>query len=325
MAVHTAITEGEARTVLAEYDTLGLLGIEGVAGGSVNSNFALVTQGGRIFLRVYEEQGRTGAEHETALLERLATAGVPTPPPIRRRDRGLVSSVRGKPAALFPWRAGTMRCQASVTAADARRVGRALACVHVAGQAEAPYTGRFEFSDLQRRLDRIDAEGGPDWTSVVPSLRTALADAHASRHAGLPRGLVHGDLFRDQVLWRADGEIAALLDFESACDGTFAFDLMVTVLAWCFGDRFDANLARSMAEGYQSERALSAAERDGLAAEGRFAALRFAITRITDFSLRARSADGTVRPITRDWRRFIARFEELGTLGADGLRHVLGV
>jgi len=325
MAVHTAISENEARAILAEYGSLELHRVEGVSGGSVNSNFALTTSGDRLFLRVYEEQGRAGAEHETSLLERLAGAGVPTPPPLRRLDGGLVSTLRGKPVAVFPWRVGIMRCQATVSVADVRRVGEALARIHLAGQADAPYAGRFEFPDLLRRLDRIQADGGPEWALVVPSLRTALEQTQAARDPRLPRGVVHGDLFRDQVLWGAGGEIAALLDFESACDGTFAFDLMVTVLSWCVGDDLDADLARGMVEGYQRVRALSEQERDGLVGEGSFAALRFAITRITDFSMRARSADGTVRPPTRDWRRFMKRFEKLQGLGASGLRGVLAV
>jgi homoserine kinase type II len=156
-------------------------------------------------------------------------------------------------------------------------------------------------------------------------LRAALQQTQAARDSRLPRGVVHGDLFRDQVLWGADGEIAALLDFESACDGTFAFDLMVTVLSWCVGDDLDADLARAMVEGYQRVRALSEQERDGLVGEGSFAALRFAITRITDFSMRAQSTDGPARPPIRDWRRFMKRFDKLQTMGTTGLRVVLAV
>ena len=135
-----------------------------------------------------------------------------------------------------------------------------------------------------------------------------------SERPRLAVGRHHGDLFRDQVLWSDDGEISALLDFESACHGTFAYDLMVTVLAWCVGDDLDPALARAMFEGYQRVRPLGQDERAALVAEGRFAALRFAITRITDFSMRAHTAAGTVGPVARDWRRFMMRFEKLGTL-----------
>ena len=325
MAVLTAIAEEDARALLLGHGLGDLQALEGLAAGSVNSNFALTAGATRFFLRVYEEHDRTGAEYETAMVDRLARAGVPTPAPIPRLARlggGFVSEIRGKPAALFPWRAGTMRCQAGVTPSDARRVGEALARVHIAGNGEACEEGRFRFADLRTRLDRIAASGDERFTGVVPSLRDALASAHAARDPALPRGLVHGDLFRDNVLWDAAGDLSALLDFESACEGTFAYDLMVTVLAWCVGDDLDVQLARAMREGYERVRPLEERERQALAAEGAFAGLRFAITRITDFAMRAAVAGPAS---TKDWRRFMMRFEKLRALGADGVRHALGV
>ncbi|MGH7272545.1 MAG: homoserine kinase [Polyangiaceae bacterium] len=333
MAVHTTISEDDARGVLGAYRLGPLRAIEGIVAGSVNSNFALEVEDApgtgsrrRLFLRVYEEQARAGAEHETSMLDRLAAAGVPTPAPLRRLDGSHVSSVHGKPAALFPWRPGTMRCQASVTQTDALRIWAALARVHVAGAGEEPYLGRFELRDLEARLDRIEAQGGGGFPAIAASLWDALRKAHADRSPGLPRGLIHGDLFRDQVLWGEGGEISALLDFESACDGTFAYDLMVTVLAWCVGNDLDANLAAAVCEGYLGVRSLSDAERDGLAAEGSFAALRFAITRITDFAMRGLSANDTAqRSPARDWRRFMMRFNTLQRMGAEGVRRALGL
>jgi homoserine kinase type II len=321
MAVLTAIGDEDARALLAGYGLSDLGGLEGLAAGSVNSNFAVAAAGRRFFLRVYEERDRAGAEIETAMVDRLAQAGVPTPGPIRRLDGGFVSDVRGKPAALLPWRAGTMRCQAGVTPSDTRNVGEALARVHIAGAGEVCEEGRFRFVDLLSRLDRIATSGDQRFTGLVPSLRDALANAHAARDPDLPRGLVHGDLFRDNVLWDAKEGLAALLDFESACGGTFAYDLMVTVLAWCVGDDLDSRLANAMREGYERVRPLEERERRALASEGAFAALRFAITRITDFAMRTTLAGPSS---TKDWRRFMMRFEKLQVLGVDGVRRALG-
>jgi homoserine kinase type II len=324
MALLTAITTADAGTLLDSYAIGTLESLEPLAAGSVNSNFALSAGGRRLFLRVYEEQGRAGAEVETAIVERLALAGVPTVPPMRRRDGGLVSALRGKPAALFPWRSGTSRCQASVTHEDARRVGEGLARVHVVGAGEvgdALAPSRFRYEDLCRRLDRVEASGDPRFAPAVPALRATLAAAHAARSPDLPRGLIHGDLFRDNVLWADDGALAALLDFESASEGTFAYDLMVTILAWCVGDTLDLGLARAMREGYERVRPLAEVERRSLASEGAFASLRFAVTRITDFGMRA--APGGPPP-ARDWRRFMMRFDKLTALGADGVRDALG-
>ena len=319
MAVLTPMTDEEAAALLAGYGLAAPGAVEGIAGGSVNSNFALVGEGGRLFLRVYEERDAAGATRETAMLERLAKAGVPTPAPLARLDGTLVSTVRGKPAALFPWRDGTIRCQKAVSIEDARLVGEALARVHAAGDGETPEAGRFEVADLRARLDRVAADAR--FGAMAPELRVALDRAHAARDPGLPRGLVHGDLFRDNVLWSKDGRIAALLDFESACAGAFAYDLMVTVLSWCVGDDLDARLATAMREGYERVRLLEARERDALAAEGCFAALRFTITRITDYAMRTGAAGPRV---VKDWRRFRMRYERLAALGAEGVRAALG-
>jgi len=156
-------------------------------------------------------------------------------------------------------------------------------------------------------------------TADVARLSSRLEE-HATRvPAPEVSGLVHGDLFRDNVLWK-DGRIAALLDFESASHESYPFDLMVTLLAWCFGDGLDADLARAMAQGYARVRPVPEAEAARLHAEGSFAALRFAVTRITDFELRPAGSG-----IRKDYRRFLARGEALEALGPGGLRGMLGV
>jgi homoserine kinase type II len=325
MAVLTNVTDDDVRRVLSAYGagaTAALRRVEGIAGGSVNSNFALQLESGRLFLRLYEERDRTGAEGETAMLDRLARAGVPTPAPLRRVDGAFVSVVRGKPAAIFPWRDGRMRCQKGVTPDDARQVGEALARVHLAGADEVCDAGRFRLTDLVGRLDRVEASGDARFAAVAPRLRAALAQVHAERDPSLTRGLTHGDLFRDNVVWDSDGGIAALLDFESACEGTYAYDLMVTVLAWCVGDDLEASLAAPMIAGYERVRPLAPGEKRALGVEARFAALRFTVTRITDYAMRP---EGPGPRIVKDWSRFMKRFETLEALGPDGLSRVLGL
>jgi homoserine kinase type II len=322
LAVLTAIDEQDGRELLASCGLGTLRVVEGLAAGSVNSNFALHTEDGRrFFLRLYEERDLAGARSETAMLARLAKAGVPTPAPMPRLDGSFVSVVRGKPATVFPWRDGHMRCQAGVTPEDARKVGAALARVHVAGANEPAEEGRFGFPDLLRRLDFIDASRDERFVPVAANLRDALVRAHQARDRRLPRGLTHGDLFRDNVLWEKTGDLAALLDFESACEGTYAYDFMVTVLSWCFAEDFEPKLASAMCAGYEAVRRLEESEKKALAAEGMFGALRFTITRITDYAMRV--SDGP--RVIKDWRRFLRRYERLQELGEAGVREMLGL
>jgi homoserine kinase type II len=322
MAVLTAVAKTDALAFVSAYGDAELRRLEGIAGGSVNSNFALETERGRFFLRIYEERDLAAAESETSMLERLAVAGVPTPAPLRRLDGSLVSVLHGKAAALFPWRDGGMRCQAGVTSADANRVGEALARVHLAGAAESYDEGRFRIPDLLRRVDRIAASGDVRFEPVVGFLRAQLTRVQAARDPDLPAGLIHSDLFRDNVLWNTHGEIAALLDFESACKGTYVYDLMVTVLSWCYGEDLVPELARAMRQGYEGVRSLTPAEKDALHVEGCLAALRFTVTRITDYAMRV---DAHGPRVVKDWRRFLKRFERLEALGVDGTREMLGV
>jgi homoserine kinase type II len=319
VAVLTAIDDDDARALCAAFGLPPPRGIEGIAGGSVNSNFAIRTATRQVFCRLYEERDLSGATREAAMLGRLAKAGVPTPAPLERVDGGAILVVRGRPAALFPWCDGNIRCQASVTPDDASRVGEALARVHEAGRNEPAETSRFGLPELLERLTRIERSEDARFVPLVPGLRASLIAVHAARAASLPSGLMHGDLFRDNVLW--DGpRLSALLDFESACLGTYAYDLMVTVLSWCFGDELDPRLASAMRAGYETVRPLSSTEWRGLHAEAGFAALRFTVTRITDYAMRTVVAGPR---IVKDWQRFMKRFQKLQALGSEGLQALL--
>ena len=319
MATFTCLEETEVRSLLRDYPVSEMRAFKGIPAGSVNSNFAIELADARFFLRVYEEQDADGARAEAKLLAYLASRGVPTAAPIARRDGSLLSKARGKPAALFAWMPGAMRCQAGVSVGDAEQVGAALGRVHVAGADAERGAGRFREADLFGRLDRIAASAAPALAAEAAPLREALRTWSSQRDGTLPRGLVHGDLFRDNVLWGEDGRISALLDFESASDGVLAYDLMVTVLAWCVGDTLDTRLFRALVAGYESVRPLRAIEKDALCTEGCLAALRFTVTRITDYAMRGEVG----LRVIKDWRRFYFRFAMLRDLGPGGIARAL--
>lgn len=333
MAIFTAVSDSALSAFLSEYG-LVLASFGGIAEGSVNSNYWVEGKSAgdphatprRLFLRVYEEQDANGARAEAELLRTLAASGVPTPAPVANASGQTVGTLSGKPAALFPWRAGRMRCQASVSAADVRQLGASLARMHgvtgaSSGRAAPHDPGRFRRADLEVRLDAIARAADVELRPLASSLRSRLAEVDEARTRGLPAGLVHGDLFRDNVLFGEDGTLVALLDFESAFGGVFAFDLAVCFLSWTYGGDFDLGLGRAMVAGYESERRLEPTERRAFFEEARFAALRFTITRITDFAMRAAS-DESPR-VMKDYRRFLARFDRLTAIGPAKLASAL--
>ena len=293
--------------------------VEPIAAGSVNSNFFVDTARGRRFLRIYEEQlDDAGIAYEWALLDHLRASGLPVPVVVPGVAPGALR-VDGKPTALFELVHGEESCQARVTTRRAEVVGETLAAVHVAGSAFGwRRRGRFGVEGLFERLDRPEVQARTELAAVSARLRATIAEAHARLGAALPVSVVHGDMFRDNVLWEGD-RVVAIIDWESASEGVCVYDLAVTLHAWCYGAHFEWELARALVRGYEGRRPLAPEERAALRDAMRLSASRFAVTRITDFYLRAAAAAGGAMRETRDYRRFVARLDAVEALDARAL------
>jgi homoserine kinase type II len=320
MALITAMTLAEARDLGARFG-LAVTDFRPIVHGSVNSNFELgLERGGRAFLRVYEESDRAAVERQGLLLGHLAARGVPTPAPLPSSEGGVVTEHRGRPVSAFPWCDGSWICQRRCDEPRLEQVGDALAAIHLAG-AGAPVLpdDRFDAAALRERLASLRSQSlAPEIASAVARLGDAL-DEVAAAVAGYPREhVIHGDVFRDNVLWT--DRLSAVLDFESASRGQPAFDLMVTMLAWSFGDTLVQSLARALVRGYVRRRPLEPVERAACWDEARMASIRFAITRITDYELRPR---GVVA--YKDYRRFLARLAAVEELDRDRFPLWLGL
>lgn len=309
MACLTTLTLAEARALAAEYG-LNLRSLDALEAGSVNSNFCFLTESGPVFGRIYEEQGLAGAQAESRLLAELRERGVRVSPPLTRLDGAVIGLAQGKPFGLYPWVAGEWLCHQRLTVAHCRLLGAALAQVHLASpHLSALPAGRFGLPQVRERLEFIQRTA-PEYSDAVAFIEAGIGRYEDERDEQLPRGLIHGDLFRDNVLWcqgTEEPQIAALLDFESASEGVFTYDLMVCVLSWCFTHHLDFARVHSLLDGYESLRPLSAAERAAMTIEGKAVCLRFATTRITDFALRTPQGQTP----KRDFKRFFERYAEL--------------
>jgi homoserine kinase type II len=198
-----------------------------------------------------------------------------------------------------------------VTTGHAEQFGAALAQLHLAG-LELPADWRrrsiYDHDHLLGRFTRIEATGDPELARAIDIVRDELAVAGnaAPIRARATQGMIHGDLFRDNVLWDAD-RITAILDFEQASGGSLAYDLAVCINDWCWREKPIAeprlDLAAALLKGYQAIRPLAPADREALPYEIRAAAMRFTITRITDVYL------ARVTNPEKDFRAFLARVE----------------
>jgi homoserine kinase type II len=274
--------------------------------GTINSNFRVRASGAEYFLRVNEGKRDEDVDGEARVVERLRAGGLPTPEVLRTRDGGWFARADGKPVTLFPWIAG----REAEAAPDPALCGRALARLHVAGRALAA-------DELPRNLYSLEAlalrvQGFADdarVAAVAADLGDELGRARARLDAvPVPRGIIHQDLFPDNLLVDDAGGLAAVLDFEQATWGAWVYDLAVCVNAWCWdGARIVDEARRALVEAYHAGRALTAEERTSFADFARLAAARFTITRITDVCLRA-DVDEELRR-RKDWRDYARRLD----------------
>ncbi|HET6150439.1 MAG TPA: homoserine kinase [Polyangia bacterium] len=321
MASFRSLSADDVGAILRAFGAPAYRAHRAIAVGTINTNLRVETADGPRFLRVNEGKSEADVAREAAIVAHTAARGVPTPAPARAP--GGLPYVRFSDAfvSLFPWLPGRTLARAEVGPAHARQVGAALARLHLAGQGFPDHRpGRYEPPEIDRRLAVATAAAAshPELQPAVATLAPELAALRRERHAELPLGLIHADLFIDNVLFDtpdlADagiaptGDLVALLDFEQASWGCFAYDLAVTLLAFAFGrDDFRPDVVRALVDGYAGVRAPTAAERAALGPELRFAACRFAVTRITDVHLRR----GQGAPPGKDFARYLARLAQV--------------
>jgi homoserine kinase type II len=310
MALRTRLSTEEARALLSEYG-LALESIEPLPGaGTVNSNFRVRSSGGRYFLRLNEGKQESDVLAEVALVERLRASGVPTPAPLHAQDGRAVTHAAARPATLFPWVDGREAVADPGNPASARLIGNALAQVHRAGAGLGPTElprNHYALDELDRRVESFADDLRV--ADLVPALRVEIARA---RHRRAPQqgayGLIHQDLFPDNVLVDDAGQLVAVLDFEQATYGPLVYDLAVAINAWCWtGSTIAKPAVETLLGAYEAIRPLDERERARLVDEARLVAARFAITRITDVFLPA-DVDPDLRK-RKDFREYIRRLE----------------
>lgn len=284
MAVYTEVPAEALARFLAGYDVGALVMAKGIAEGVSNSNYLVETTGGRFILTLYERRIETSdLPWFLGLMAHLADAGLPVPRPRPDRHGRVLQRLCGRDAALIGWLPGVSVTEP--TRAQCRAVGEALARLHLAGAdypATRPNRLGLDFAQESSDLlgDRLDA--------LEPGLRDLVASAldrlAAGWPKGLPRGIIHADLFPDNVLF-LDERISGLIDFYFAACDLLAYDLAVLRVAWSFsadGRHFFPERDAALRAGYQSVRPLLAKEDAALPLLSELACLRFLLTRALD-------------------------------------------
>lgn len=282
MSVFTPLTPELLAPWLSRYAIGRLVALEGISAGVQNSNFFVTTTLGRYVLTLFESIPRAELPYYLYLMAHLAHHGLPVPAPIADRNNEYLSTLAGKPAALVARLNGQSDMQPDV--ARCTRIGAMLAGLHLAGQSY----GRRQPNPRGPAWREATAARVRNYLSAADQtlLESELAFQARQDYSCLPGGVVHADLFRDNVLW--DGEyIGGVIDFYFAGHDALLFDVAVTVNDWCTtrSGALDPARCDALLNAYHAERPFSAAERELWPAMLRAAALRFWLSRAEDLHL----------------------------------------
>ena len=284
MAVYTDISEDDLKCFLAEYEVGTLLSYKGIAEGVENSNFLLHTSTEPLILTLYEKRVDKGdLPFFLGLMQHLAAAGLSCPLPLARRDGAMLGELSGRPAALISFLEGMWLRKPE--ARHCREVGKALAAMHVAGADFAiKRPNALSLAGWRELWDRSEARADEVETGLSAEIRGEMAELETRWPKDLPAGVIHADLFPDNVFFIGD-DLSGLIDFYFACNDLLAYDVSICLNAWCFEKDGSYNITKGKAllEGYQSVRPMSAAELDALPVLSRGSALRFFLTRLYDW------------------------------------------
>ena len=284
MAVYTEVSDEALETFIAGYDLGRVLSFKGIAEGVENSNYLLHADAGQFILTLYEKRVKeSDLPFFIGLMEHLAERGVTCPQPVRAKNGEALGRLCGRSAALVTFLDGVWLRRPQ--AVHCGQVGEALARMHEAGADFA--LGRPNALGIGGWPPLV-AAAAPRADEVAPGLEremtAELAALQAIWPSGLPGGVIHADLFTDNVFFLGD-RLTGLIDFYFACNDSFAYDLGVCLNAWCFEPDGAFNVSKGMAmiRGYEKRRPLSEAEVEALPILARGSALRFMLTRLVDW------------------------------------------
>ncbi len=287
MAVYTEIDSNTLAEIATQYPLSQVDEFKGITAGVQNSNFLLTTADAKYILTIYESSANGVAAADLPfflnLMLHLSAQGLSCPVPLARKDGGLISTIKNKPAALVSFLEG--RSVKNPRPEHCRALGAAMAQMHLAGDGfELTRPNNHGLGNWQALFERCHSradEVSPDLTRAMERELTRLQENWPDN---LPTGIIHADLFPDNVFF-SQGDMSGLIDFYFACNDFYAYDLAIALNAWCFeaDATFNVTKARALLSGYQNMRPLAPEEIDAVPILGAGAAMRFLTTRLFDW------------------------------------------
>jgi homoserine kinase type II len=324
MAVYTDVSDEDIARFIAEYDIGTVVSCKGIAEGVENTNFLLQTDQAPFILTLYEKRvDPDDLPFFLGLMDHLSAKGLNCPTPIHGKDGVALRRLCGRPAAITSFLNGMSPRR--IMPYHCAGLGSALAELHVAGQDFENYRANALAVKGWRPLFESCAERADE---VMPGLRDMIATEldylEQNWPSALPKGVIHADLFPDNVFFFPGQEqVSGLIDFYFACNDLLAYDVAICLNAWCFepDNSFNVTKARNFLAQYAKVRALSADEIAALPILARGASIRFLLTRLYDWLNTPEGALVTPKN-PREYINKLRFHQRVGTASAYGLDEI---
>jgi homoserine kinase type II len=284
MAVYTDVVADDLSAFLSGYDIGDLRSYKGIAEGVENSNFLVHTSRGHFILTLYEKRvAESDLPFFIALMEHLAARGINCPQPVKNRSGGMLGRLAGRPAAIVTFLDGMWIRRPNPGHCAA--VVEALANLHLAGSDfRIRRDNALSLHAWRPLYEQARAKGDGVRAGLCEEIARELDVLERAWPVGLPEGVIHADLFPDNVFFLGD-KLSGLIDFYFACTDTLAYDVAICLNAWCFeaDHAYNVTKGRALLKAYARVRALSERELAAFPMLARGAAIRFLLTRLVDW------------------------------------------
>ena len=287
MAIYTPLTKRDCVRIVDDFGLGDLLSYTGVRNGSVNTHYLLETKRGRFFIKIDEVKSELEVKQELELLLYLKRQGFPCLQPMKSKKGRYYHEFHGKCLSVNRYLDGVDLPVESLTPSHLELLGHALANLHLIGRGfKKGIDNRFGFTRITMIYREVRKQLPSHLKNIIRVLDDEATYLENYLDNNLPKGIIHGDLFADNVKFKRS-RLVGIIDFEAACRGKLIYDLATAVNALCYLEgRYQIERFESLIAGYETLRPLSLPEWDSFPNELRFSALRFTVTRINDFYLR---------------------------------------
>lgn len=321
MAIYTTLSKKDIAKLVDEFALGDLVSFTGTRTGSVNTHYLIETKRAKFFAKIDEIKSELEVKQELDLLLHLRKQNFPCPQPLKTKSGRYHLEFQGKCVTVTRYVDGIELPVENLNTTHLSTLGHALANLHLIGRSyKKGIDNRFGFNRIVAIYREVRRQMPSHLKSIVRVLDDEFSYLENYLDNNLPKGIIHGDLFTDNVKFKGN-RLTGVMDFEAACRGKLIYDLATAVNALCFTDeRYRIERFEALISGYESLRPLSLPEWDSFPNELRFSALRFTVTRIKDFYLRA--ADDTQR-VYKDFKEFYDRLLILRREKSGGMEDIL--